>query len=121
MPGTKRFICAPGKAQSAQIAKEKIVEIYDRWPLIRKEVVGGDVSDTPGNFGKDYVTLKFRNGSQFDVVGALDSTRGGRRHGGLIDEVRDHEEQPINEIVLPWDFKEGAIFREGYWKLKVNL
>ena len=101
MPGTKRFICAPGKGQSAQIAKEKIVEIYDRWPLIRKEIIGGEVSDTPGNFGKDYVTLKFRNGSQFDVVGALDSTRGGRRHGGLIDEVRDHEEQPINEIVLP--------------------
>lgn len=46
-------------------------------------------------------TLKFRNGSQFDVVGALDSQRGGRRHGGLIDEIRDHEEQPINEIVLP--------------------
>lgn len=46
-------------------------------------------------------TLKFRNGSQFDVVGALDSQRGGRRHGGLVDEVRDHEEQPINEIVLP--------------------
>lgn len=101
IPGTKRFICAPNKNQSAQIAKEKIVEIYDRWPLLRKEVVGGEISDTPGNFGKDYVTLKFRNGSQFDVVGALDSQRGGRRHGGLIDEVRDHEEQPINEIVLP--------------------
>lgn len=55
MPGTKRFICAPGKGQSAQIAKEKIIEIYDRWPLIRKEIIGGDVSDTPGNFGKDYV------------------------------------------------------------------
>ena len=40
------------------------------------------------NYLKDYVTLKFRNGSQFDVVGALDSTRGGRRHGGLIDEAR---------------------------------
>ena len=88
IPGTKRFICAPNKNQSAQIAKEKIVEIYDKWPLLRKEVVGGEVSDTPGNFGKDYVTLKFRNGSQFDVVGALDSTRGGRRHGGLIDEIR---------------------------------
>lgn len=88
IPGTKRFICAPNKNQSAQIAKEKIVEIYDRWPLIRKEVLGGDISDTPGNFGKDYVTLKFRNGSQFDVVGALDSQRGGRRNGGLIDEVR---------------------------------
>lgn len=101
IPGTKRFICAPNKNQSAQIAKEKIIEIYDHWPLIRKEVLGGEVSDTPGNFGKDYVTLKFRNGSQFDVVGALDSQRGGRRHGGLVDEVRDHEEGPINEIVLP--------------------
>ena len=81
IPGTKRFICAPNKNQSAQIAKEKIVEIYDHWPLLRKEVIGGEISDTPGNFGKDYVTLKFRNGSQFDVVGALDSQRGGRRHG----------------------------------------
>lgn len=80
IPGHKNFICAPQKNQSAQIAKEKILEIYDRWPLIRKEVIGGEVSDTPGNFGKDYVTIKFRNGSQFDVVGALESTRGGRRH-----------------------------------------
>lgn len=88
MPGTKRFICAPNKNQSAQIAKEKIFEIYEKWPLLKKEVIGGDVLDTPGNFGKDYVTIKFRNGSQFDVVGALDSQRGGRRHGGLIDEIR---------------------------------
>lgn len=51
--------------------------------------------------GKDYIQLKFRNGSQFDVVGALDSQRGGRRNGGLIDEIRDHDETPLNEIVLP--------------------
>ena len=101
IPGTKRFICAPNKNQSAQIAKEKLVEIYDKFPLLRREVIGGDVSDTPGNFGKDYVTLKFRNGSQFDVVGALDSQRGGRRHGGLVDEIRDHDETALNEIVLP--------------------
>ena len=81
MPGTKRFICAPNKNQAAQIAKEKITEIYDTFPLLRKEIVGGNVNNTPGNFGKDYVTLKFRNGSIFDVVGALDSQRGGRRHG----------------------------------------
>ena len=101
IPGTKRFICAPNKNQAAQIAKEKIYEIYERWPLLRKEVIGGNISDTPGNFGKDYVTLKFRNGSQFDVVGALDSQRGGRRQGGLIDEIRDHDEEPLNEVVLP--------------------
>lgn len=57
IPGTKRFICAPNKLQSAQIAKEKIYEIYEHWPLIRKEVIGGDITDTPGNFGKDYVKL----------------------------------------------------------------
>lgn len=101
LPGTKRFICAPNKIQGAQIAKEKLIEIYDKFPLLRREVIGGDISDTPGNFGKDYVTIKFRNGSQFDVVGALESARGGRRHGGLIDEIRDHDEIAINEIVLP--------------------
>ena len=81
IPGRKVFICAPNKTQAATIAKEKIWEIYKHWPLIRKEVIGGDISETPGNFGKDYVTLKFRNGSQFDVVGALESSLGGRRHG----------------------------------------
>ena len=101
IPGTKRFICAPNKNQSAQIAKEKLVEIYDKFPLLRREVIGGEISDTPGNFGKDYVTIKFRNGSQFDAGGALDSQRGGRRHGGLIDEIRDHDEVALNEIVLP--------------------
>jgi hypothetical protein len=101
IPGTRRFICAPNKNQSAQIAKEKIIEIYDRFPLLRKEIIGGEVSDTPGNFGKDYVSLKFRNGSTFEVVGALESTRGQRKHGGLIDEVRDHDETLISEVVLP--------------------
>lgn len=81
MPGTKRFICAPAKNQSAQIAKEKLTEIFQHWPLLRKEVIGGDISDMPGNYGKDYVTLKFRNGSVLDVVGALDTQRGGRRQG----------------------------------------
>ena len=101
IPGRKVFICAPNKSQGAQIAREKISEIYQHWPLIRNEVLGCELSDTPGNFGKDYVQIKFRNGSQFDVVGALESTLGGRRHGGLIDEIKNHDEEAINTIVLP--------------------
>ena len=101
IPGRKVFICAPNKNQGAQIAREKITEIYRIWPLIRNEVEGSENSDTPGNFGKDYVTIKFRNGSQFDVVGALESTLGGRRHGGLIDEIKIHDEEAISTIVLP--------------------
>lgn len=101
MPGTKRFICAPAKNQAAQIAKEKLTEIFRAWPLLRHEVIGGDLTDVPGNYGKDYVTLKFRNGSQFDVVGAIESSLGGRRHGGLLDEIKLHDEELVNTVVLP--------------------
>lgn len=94
-PGAKLFICAPGKNQSAKIAKDKILEIWDKLPLLKREIIGD------GNFGKDYVTLTFRNGSIFDVVGALDSERGGRRNGGLIDEIRDHDGEILNSVVLP--------------------
>ena len=94
-PGIKLFICAPGKAQSAKIAREKIIEIWDLFPLLKKEIIG------EGNFGGDYVKLTFRNGSIFDVVSALNSQRGGRRAMGLIDEVRDHNPDDINDIVLP--------------------
>ena len=100
MPGTKRFIVATFKVQAAKVAKEKILEIYQHWPILRREIVGGDISETPGNFGKDYVTLKFRNVSQLDVFGG-DGTRGLRRNGGLLDELRDADETEINEIVLP--------------------
>lgn len=64
------------------------------FPLLKKEVA-------IENYGKDYVRLVLKNRSVLDVVGALDSTRGGRRHGGLIDEVRDHDGQILNEVVLP--------------------
>ncbi len=68
--------------ESAKIAKEKIFELWDLFPILKREIIGD------GNFGGDYVRLVFRNGSIFDVVSALNSQRGGRRHGGLIDETR---------------------------------
>lgn len=101
IPRHKSFICAPAINQGARIAKEKIYEIYQHWPLLKREVVGGDIYDNPGSFQKDGVTIKFRNGSQFDVVGTTTSTLGGRRHSGLIDEVKEHAEQEISTIVLP--------------------
>lgn len=81
LPGTKRFICAPMIKQSAKIGKEKLSEIFTLFPLLRKEIVGGELTDLPGNYGNDYITLSFRNKSKLDIVGPLDSTRGGRRHG----------------------------------------
>ena len=101
IPGRKVFICANTKQQAAQITKEKLYEIYDHWPLLRKEVLGNELKEYPGNFGKDYVQLRFRNGSVMDVVLAGDTARGGRRHGGMIDEIRDGDELAINNVVLP--------------------
>ena len=101
IPGRKVFICANTKQQAAQITKEKVYEIYDHWPLLKREVLGYELKEYPGNFGKDYVQLRFRNGSVLDVVLAGDAARGGRRHGGLIDEIRDGDEGAINNVVLP--------------------
>lgn len=100
-PKSKVFICAPKIQQGAKIAKEKIYEIYQLFPLLRKEIVGGDVTDKPGSFQKDLVNLTFKNGSVFDVVSVYDSQRGGRRSSGLIDEVRDHNGDDLNQVVLP--------------------
>lgn len=82
-PGCTTFICAPGKGQSAKIAKQKVEEILDKFPLLRQELKDGRY-----NSGADYLKMEFKNGSIFDVVAALDSERGGRRNAGLIDEVR---------------------------------
>ena len=81
IPGRKIFICANTKQQAAAITREKVYEIYDHWPLLKKEVLGNELKEYPGNFGKDYVQLRFRNGSVLDVVLAGDTQRGGRRHG----------------------------------------
>lgn len=93
-PGTKQFLCAPGKGQGMDIAAEKITEIWNEFPLLKKEIIRENMS-------KATVHLWFRNGSEFSIVAALDSQRGGRRSGGLIDEVRDHDAELLNQIVLP--------------------
>ena len=93
-PGTKQFICAPGKGQGMSIAAEKIEELWRNFPLLEKEVIRKHISTAD-------VHLWFRNGSEFTIVGALDSTRGGRRNGGLIDETRDHDADMLNQVVLP--------------------
>lgn len=94
LPRSKVFICAPGKEQGTKIAVEKITEIWDTFPLLEKEIISK-------NFTTDMVRLTFRNGSVFDIVAAQNAQRGGRRHSGIIDEVRDHDGDQLNSIVLP--------------------
>lgn len=94
-PGSRCFSCAPGKAQSAKIASQKIHQLWEIYPLLKSEIQG------EGNFGSDYVTLTFRNGSQLTIMTPINSTRGNRATAGIIDEYRDHDADDINEIILP--------------------
>lgn len=94
-PGSHVFNCAPGKAQGAKIANQKIHQLWDLLPLLKEEIVG------EGNFGADYVKLTFRNGSIMDIMSPINSTRGNRATAGILDEYRDHDADDINEIILP--------------------
>lgn len=94
-PHSHVFMCSPGKEQSAKIAQAKVKQLWDIFPLLKEEVLGD------GNMGAGYMTLTFRNGSIFDVMTPLNSTRGNRATAGILDEYRDHSADDISEIILP--------------------
>lgn len=95
-PGIKKFICAPGKQQAAKLAQDNISDIWDYYPILKSEI-------KHYSFQKDYTKLIFKNGSRLDIVQAKDSERGGRRHGGAIEEIVDDKLDPDNlhSIILP--------------------
>lgn len=93
-PGAKIFIAAGGKEQGANIAKEKIEEWLELFPILEKEI-------EKKQYTRDYVRIKFKNKSQFDIVAVKDSTRGGRRHAGTIEEVILVDGEKLNAVILP--------------------
>lgn len=96
LPGTKTFLCADVKSQGIRIAREKLFEIWSLFPMLEAELLSKNMS------GADYLSLTFKNGSIFDVVGIANSTRGGRRHAGIIEEVATIDDGDLlNETVLP--------------------
>lgn len=97
-PGAKLFIASAGKEQAANIAKEKIEEIIELLPPLSNEI---DWRPGKTQFAKDYVRIQFKNGSRLDIVAIRESTRGGRRHGGLIEEVILVDGDKLNSVILP--------------------
>ena len=93
-PGIKLFICAGGKEQAADIAKEKVDEIWEWWPCLENEIA-------KIHREKDYIKLLFKNGSRLDILPVKDSARGKRRHGGLIDEVILVDGEILNKVIIP--------------------
>lgn len=95
-PNTKLFTCAPGKEQSAKITQDCLDDIFEFFPLLRSEV-------KIYTKNKDYTRLIFYNGSKYDVVQMRDSTRGGRRFGGCVEEIADKkfDGDILNSVVIP--------------------
>lgn len=93
---TKLFTCAVGKEQAAKITQDCLDDIFEFFPLLRDEV-------KIYTKNKDYTKLTFYNGSKYDVVQMRDSTRGGRRFGGAIEEVCDKkfDGDMLNSVVIP--------------------
>lgn len=100
VPNHVGSIIAPTKGQAAKITKQKVEEIWRIWPLLKNELELYN-GEPHANFGKDYVTLYFKNGSTLSIGGALDSGRGLRTHATLLDEARDLDGQMVQEVVLP--------------------
>lgn len=97
-PKCKLFVTSGGKAQSADIIKEKVQEICSLIPAFQNEI---DWSKGVTLEGKDYCRYVFKNGSYFDNLAARESTRGKRRHGGLIEEAVGVDGTILSEVIIP--------------------
>ena len=97
-PRAKLFVTSGGKEQATGIVKEKFDEICTLIPALKREV---DMRQGKCKFDKDYVKITFKNESYFDVVAARESSRGKRRHGGLIEECVGVDGKILNEVIVP--------------------
>jgi len=95
-PNTHLFVTAPGKEQAAKISQDCLSDIFTYYPLLRNEVKKY-IDNT------DYTKLIFFNSSRYDVVQLRDSTRGGRRNGGAIEEISDKkfDGDKLHSVVIP--------------------
>lgn len=97
-PRSKLFITSGGKEQAAGIVKEKVQEICTLIPAFQKEI---DWRRGQTLEGKDYVKYVFKNGSYFDNIAARESSRGKRRHGGLIEECVGVDGDILSQVIIP--------------------
>ena len=97
-PGVHLFVTSGGKEQGASILHDKVQEICSLIPSFEREI-----NWTRGKTleGKDKVRYEFKNGSVLDNLAARESTRGQRRHGGLMEECVGIDDAILREVIIP--------------------
>lgn len=101
-PGAKIATAAGGKQQSAEILRDKCLEICKLIPAIEREIVW----DTRGTRAqtrqtKDSVIYSFVNGSSLENVAANENTRGRRFQCLLGEECVGIDQDILNEVLIP--------------------
>ena len=97
-PGVHLFVTSGGKEQGASILHDKVQEICDLIPSFRREIDWGRGKTQES---KDKVRYIFKNGSVLDNLAARESTRGQRRHGGLMEECVGIDDAILREVIIP--------------------
>lgn len=97
-PRSKLFVTSGGKEQAAGIIKEKVDEICNLVPAFNREL---DLRPGKTRQSKDYCVFMFKNGSYFDNIAARESSRGKRRHGGLVEECVGVDGEILSTVIIP--------------------
>ena len=97
-PGAHLFVTSGGKEQGASILHDKVQEICELIPSFNREIDWGRGKTLEG---KDKVRYVFKNGSVLDNLAARESTRGQRRHGGLMEECVGIDEAILRGVIIP--------------------
>ena len=97
-PGAHLFVTSGGKEQGASILHDKVQEICELIPSFEREIDWGRGKTLEG---KDKVRYVFKNGSVLDNLAARESTRGQRRHGGLMEECVGIDDAILREVIIP--------------------
>ena len=97
-PGAHLFVTSGGKEQGASILHDKVQEICSLIPNFKREIDWGRGKTMEG---KDRVIYVFKNGSKLDNLAARESTRGQRRHGGLMEECVGIDDAILREVIIP--------------------
>ena len=97
-PGVHLFVTSGGKEQGASILHDKVHEICSLIPSFKREIDWGRGKTQEG---KDSVRYVFKNGSELDNLAAKETTRGQRRHGGLMEECVGIDDKILREVIIP--------------------
>ena len=97
-PRANLFVTSGGKEQAAGILKDKVQEICTLIPAFDREI---DRRRGKTLEGKDYCKYVFKSGSTLDNIAARESSRGKRKHGGLVEECAGVDDRVLREVIIP--------------------